>query len=107
MSSRFPDGSGLSAVHDPSADQRPIVALVVLPVLARLERAPPIRVLLIPANSSLETFRERDARLPTERGDARDVERLAIAVALPVRDALLHASPLARHGHHGLSDTPA
>src|SRR5260370_3422699 len=106
-SSRFPDSPDDPRWTTRSADQGPIVALVVLPVLARLERAPPIGVLLVPANSPLETFRERDPRLPTQRREARDVERVAIVRARPVGDELDQASRLAQDVQHALSDTQA
>src|SRR5437870_9581199 len=53
-------------------DERPVVAPVVLPVLARLERPPPVGVVHVPADRELQAFAQLDLRLPAQRGDARD-----------------------------------
>src|SRR6266851_5931289 len=51
--------------------ERPVVALVVVPVLTGLQRTPPPGVVDIPTHRPLQPLRKGDPRLPTQVGDPR------------------------------------
>src|SRR2546422_330015 len=58
--------------------ERPVIPLVVLPILARPQRAPPILVVDVPTHCAFQPFRKSDLRFPTELGDTSDVDRVSI-----------------------------
>src|SRR5205807_4605880 len=87
--------------------ERTVVAAVVVPVFARFQRTPPLLICLVPPNRAFETFAEGHLRLPAELGDPRDVERVPVVMAEPIRDELDEASRLARDFEHCLGHTQA
>src|SRR5581483_6569685 len=64
-----------------------VLLLVVLLVLARLDRLPPGAVLAVPVDGRADAVVEVHLRLPAERVQLRRVDRVAPVVAGPVVDA--------------------
>src|SRR5713226_282119 len=87
--------------------ERPVVALVVVPVLTGLQRTPPLGMVDIPAHGLLQSFLEGDPWLPTEVGDPRHIERIAVIVARTVGDVLDEAFGLANDLQHRIGDVIA
>src|SRR6266446_2702928 len=87
--------------------ERIVVALVVVPVLARPQRPPPLGVVDIPVHCPFQSFPEGDPWLPTEIGDPRHIERIAVVVARAVGDVLDEALGLANDLQHRIGDVIA
>src|SRR5260370_21394691 len=87
--------------------ERLVVSLVVVPVLARPQRPPPPGVVDIPVHRPFQSFLEGDPWLPTEVGDPRHIERIAVVVARTVGDILDEALGLANDLQHGIGDVIA
>src|SRR6266536_2929616 len=58
----------------------PVLALVVLAVLARSDRGPPPLVVAVPLDGLLEALREAAARLPAQLADLRGRQGVAAVV---------------------------
>src|SRR6266852_8006860 len=96
--------SGSAPASGRSRRERLVVALVVVPVLARPQWPPPPGVVDIPAHRPFQSFLEGDPWLPTEIGDPRHVERVAVVVARTVGDVLDEALGLANDLQHRIGD---
>src|SRR5690606_26132818 len=67
---------------------RPVLALVVLAVLARPDRFPPVAVVAVPGDRSLDPLVEVDASPPPEALGPIGRERVAAVVPEPVADVV-------------------
>src|SRR5260370_24726130 len=95
--------SGSAPASGRGRRKRPVVPLVVVPVLTGLQRTPPLGVVDVPTHRPLQTLRKGDPRLPTQLCDPRDVERIAVVVARTVVDVLDEALVLADELQHLLA----
>src|SRR5690606_19745156 len=81
-------GAGPASARLALAELAPVLALVVLAVLAGADRLPPPGVVAVPLHRPLEPLVEADARPPAERLDLVGAQRVAEVVARAVADVL-------------------
>src|SRR4051795_2251778 len=86
------------------AQRAPVVALVVLAVLARADGLPPPGVVAVPGDGLLQALLEAHLRRPAERAGLLGAQRVAAVVAGAVGDVLDQGLVLARVLQDALDD---